>query len=148
MSYDKSSHLPAPCIIDSGIIVNKKDMQGLLRDLEHVRYHHFLDGNLQSEGEGYVIEVFADSHQSTLVANHALYINVGSFDYLQLHQSPEQQTYLDLIQDFRQLRLIPTSNLLQEKDIMSMDAEAIEAMVTQVLSAKRDVQFDDDDYPF
>ncbi|PSO53616.1 MAG: hypothetical protein BRC40_08570 [Cyanobacteria bacterium QH_8_48_120] len=148
MSYDKSSHLPAPCIIDSGIIVNKKDMQRLLRDLEHVRYHHFLDGNLQSEGEGYVIEVFADSHQSTLVANHALYINVGSFDYLQLHQSPEQQTYLDLIQDFRQLRLIPTSNLLQEKDIMSMDAEAIEAMVTQVLSAKRDVQFDDDDYPF
>ncbi|PSO63913.1 MAG: hypothetical protein BRC36_07405 [Cyanobacteria bacterium QH_2_48_84] len=148
MSYDKSSHLPAPCIIDSGIIVNKKDMQRLLRDLEHVRYHHFLDGNLQSEGEGYVIEVFADSHQSTLVANHALYINVGSFDYLQLHQSPEQQTYLDLIQDFRQLRLIPTSNLLQEKDIMSMDAETIEAMVTQVLSAKRDVQFDDDDYPF
>ena len=55
MSYDKSSHLPAPCIIDSGIIVNKKDMQRLLRDLEHVRYHHFLDGNLQSEGEGYVI---------------------------------------------------------------------------------------------
>jgi hypothetical protein len=147
MSYDHSSDpLPAPCIIDSGIIVSKDDIRRLLNDLDRVRYHHTIDGQLQSEGEGWVIEVFADAKQATLVANHALYINVQSFDYLRLTPSPDQETYFDLIQDNRQLRLIPLSNPLEEEDTESnLDEIALEAMVTQVLSAKWDVQLDDDD---
>lgn len=150
MSYPKSPHqLPAPCIIDTGLIVNKQDMERLLGDLNRVRYIHTIEGQLQNEGEGCVLEVFSDPHRSTLVANHALYLNVQSFDYLHLSQSSEQDAYFDLIQDNRQLRLIPLSNPLQEQTVQQLNADTLEAMVAQVLGAKWDVQLDDDsDCPF
>jgi hypothetical protein len=145
MSYSQSPRqIPAPCIIDTGIIINKQDIGRLLTDLGRVRYIHSLDGKVQSQGEGYVLEVFTDPHRSTLIANHALYLNVQSFDYLQLNQSPEKEPYFDLIQDNRQLRLIPLSNPLQEQSTQQLNADALEAMVTQVLSARWDVQIDDD----
>lgn len=147
MTFDCSPHsLPAPCIIDSGTIINKEDMRRLLNDLGRVRYIHILDGEVQSEGEGWVIEIFADAQQATLVANHALYLNVHSFDYLRLHQSPTGQTQLSLRQDNRELLLIPTSNPLENPEVpQNLNAEALEAMVTQVLAAKWDVQLDDED---
>jgi hypothetical protein len=98
------------------------------------------------------VEVFADSHQSTLVANHSLYLNVFSFDYLRLTRSPDGENYFDLVQDNRQLRLIPLTNPLQDPDVRRrFDADTLEAMVTRVLSAKWDVQFEDEedgDCPF
>ena len=147
MTFDRSSHsLPAPCIIDSGIIINKEDMRRLLNDLGRVRYIHILDGEIQSKGEGWVIEIFADGQQATLVANHALYLNVQSFDYLRLHQSREGQTELSLMQDNRELLLIPVSNPLENPEVpQHLDVEVLEAMVTQVLAAKWDVQLDDED---
>lgn len=150
MSHHQSSHqLPAPCIIDTGIIINKQDIGRLLSDLSRVRYIHTLDGHLQSEGEGCVMEVFYDPHRSTLIANKALYLNVQSFDYLQLNQSPTKEAYFDLVQDNRQLRLIPLSTPWQEQSSQHLNADALEAMVTQVLSARWDVQIDDeDDCPF
>ncbi|AOY83197.1 MAG: hypothetical protein F6J90_19100 [Moorea sp. SIOASIH] len=150
MSHHQSRHqLPAPCIIETGIIINKRDMKRLLGDLGCVRYIHTLDGQLKNQGEGLVQEVFADPHCSTLIANRTLYINVHSFDYLQLSQSPEQEAYFDLINENRQLRLIPLLNPLQQECVEQLQAEALEAMVTQVLSAKWDVQIDDDgDCPF
>jgi hypothetical protein len=150
MSHPQSPHhLPAPCIIDTGIIINKQDIGRLLTDLTRVRYIHTLDGKLQNEGEGYVMEVFAAPNRSTLIANQALYLNVQSFDYLHLSQSSEKEAYFDLIQDNRQLRLIPLSNPFQEQSTQQLNADALEAMVTQVLSAKWDVQIDDDsDCPF
>jgi hypothetical protein len=145
MSHHQPSHqLPAPCIIDTGTIVNKQDIGRLLTDLGRVRYIHTLDGKLQNEGEGCVLEVIADPNRSTIIANRALYLNVQSFDYLQLNQSPEQETYFDLIQDNRQLRLIPLSNPYQEQSNQQLNADALEAMVAQVLSAKWDVQIDDE----
>lgn len=145
MSYSQPPHqLPAPCIIDTGIIINKQDMGRLLTDLTRVRYIHTLDGKLQNEGEGCVLEVFSEPHRATLIANHTLYLNVQSFDYLQLSQSQAQETYFDLVQDNRQLRLIPLSNPLQEQATQQLNVDALEAMVTQVLSAKWDVQLDDD----
>jgi hypothetical protein len=150
MSYQQTyPQLPAPCIIDFGIVANKDDMRRLLIDLNRVRYIHTLDGKLQSEGEGWILEVFCDPTRSTLVANQRLYLNIQSFDYLELNQSSPTETYYDLIQDNRQLRLIPLNNSLQEaNNPRNLDAAALEAMVTQVLSAKWDVQLDDDDCPF
>lgn len=149
MSHDQSPpQLPAPCIIDNGIVINKQDMRRLLSDLGRVRYIHSLDGQVQSEGEGCVLEVFADPQRSTLIANQAIYLNLDSFDYLQLHQSPKQEAYFDLIQDHRLLRLIPVPNPLQEQTTQGLNAAALEAMVTQVLSAKWDVQLDDDESSF
>jgi hypothetical protein len=147
--HQPSHHIPAPCIIDTGIVINKQDMARLLTDLGRVRYIHTLDGKLQNEGEGYVMEVFADPQRSTLIANQTIYLNVHSFDYLQLNQSPEKEAYFDLIQDNRQIRLIALSNPFQEQSTQQINADALEAMVTQVLSAKWDVQIDDDgDCPF
>jgi hypothetical protein len=150
MSYSQPPHqLPAPCIIDTGIVINKQDIERLLNDLSRVRYIHILDGEVKSEGEGCVMEVFCDPQRSTLIANQALYLNVQSFDYLQLSQSPTQEACFDLVQDHRQLRLIPLSNPLQEQATEQFNVDALEAMVTQVLSAKWDVQIDDDgDCPF
>jgi hypothetical protein len=150
MSYDQVPHsLPAPCIIDSGIVINKEDMRRLLSSLGRVYYIHTLDNQVQSQGEGCVMEIFSSSHQSTLIANRTLYLNVQSFDYLQLDCSADGETRFDLIQENRQLRLIPLSNPFEERQTsQDFDVDTLEAMVTQVLSAKWDVQIDDDDCPF
>lgn len=140
----RNSKLPAPCIIDTGIVLNKQDMEKLLADLTRVRYIHLQDKVVVSEGEGYVLEVFADPCQSTLIANHGLHLNVQSFDYLELNQSTEEGTYFDLIQDDRCLRLIPLSNPLQDHVTRSLNAAALEAMMAEVLSAGWDVQVDDE----
>jgi hypothetical protein len=126
------------------MIINKLDMRRLLTDLGRVRYIHTQEGKIQSQGEGDVLEVFANPHRSTLVANHALYLNVCSFDYLELKQSLEKETYFDLVQEDRCLRLIPLSTPLQERTTRSLNITAIEMMMDQVLSAKWDAEIDDE----
>lgn len=149
MSYDQLNYrVSAPCIIDSGIIVNKCDMRRLLVDLGRVRYIHIQDGQVKRQGEGYVLEVFADPQQATLIANHAIYLNVHSFDCLELKQSSEDESYFDLVQDGRLLRLIPLSNPLQEQAARNLNAAALDAVMDQVLSTNWDTQMDDDDCPF
>ncbi len=144
----KKTHLPAPCIIESGIIVNKDDIRRLLNDLNRVRYIHTIDGEDQNEGEGWMLEVFSDPNQATLVANDYIYINIESFDYLSLKKSPTGETYFDLTQDTRRLRLIPIKNSDQIPEMTDhLDVAALEEMLTQVLSAKWDVQLDEDN-PF
>ncbi|NJL38752.1 MAG: hypothetical protein HC840_21330 [Leptolyngbyaceae cyanobacterium RM2_2_4] len=148
MSHDQLSgntRLPAPCIVDNGIVVNKQDMQRLLADLSRVHYSYRQDGKLLAEDEGYVLEVFADAQRSTLVANHTLYLNVQSFDYLELKRVPDEQPCFDLMQDGSVLRLIPLSNPLQEQSTRSLNAAALEAVVAEVLSANWDVRIDDEE---
>ncbi|MGL5061687.1 MAG: hypothetical protein ACRC62_17090 [Microcoleus sp.] len=148
MSHDQfSNRVAAPCIIDTGTVVNKRDIQRLLFDLGRVRYIHIQDGKIYSQGEGYVLEVFADPRRSTLIANRALYLNVYSFDCLELKQSPEQGSYFELIQDGRHLQLIPLSNPLQEQINRNLNAAALDAVVDQVMSGNWDLQFDEDDSP-
>lgn len=146
MSHNHASNnKPAPCIVDYGTIVNKEDIKRLLNDLCHVRYSHSIDSQLQSEGQGYILEVFNESNQSTLIANGSIYINVQSFDYLQLSKSSTDETYFDLVQEHRILRLIPIAVQNSEQILTrNFDAATIEAMVTDVLSARLDVQLDDD----
>lgn len=139
-----NTKLPAPCIVNTGLVVNKQDIQRLLNDLSRVRYSYTHEGVLLSEGEGYILEVFADPQQSTLVANHSLYINVCSFDYLELGQLNQQTPYLDLRQEQTQLRLFPLSNPMQEQTTRSLNAAALEAVVAEVLSANWDMQIDDE----
>ncbi|MDZ8186355.1 MAG: hypothetical protein RMX96_16085 [Nostoc sp. ChiSLP02] len=136
--------IPAPCIVNTGIIVNKLDMRRLLTDLGRVHYIYTHEDKVLSEGEGDVMEVFANPQRSTLVANHALYLNVCSFDYLELKQSSQEETYFDLTQDGVCLRLIPRSTPFQERRERSFNASAIEAMMEQVLSARWDAEIDDD----
>ena len=136
--------IPAPCIINTGIIVNKLDIRRLLADLGRVHYIYTQEGKPQSEGEGDVMEVFANPQRSTLVANSALYLNVCSFDYLELKQSSQQEPCFDLIQEGMCLRLIPLSTPLQERRERNLNVSAIEAMMEQVLAARWDAEIDDD----
>lgn len=151
MSHDFSSRnswFPAPCIIDVGIIIDKQDMQRVLTDLTRVRYIHTQDGRLTNEGEGCVLEVFADPNRATLVANHAIYLNVYSFDYIELSQSAEGSVF-DLVQEDRRLRLVPLTNPLLDQVNRAINAAELEAMVTEVISARLDVQIDDEEhFPF
>ena len=139
--------IPAPCIVDKGILINRDDIKRLLADLCHVNYVHITDGKVKDEGKGFIQEIFSDSHQSTLIANRKIYININSFDYLQLSKTTDSEACFDLIQDNRSLRLIPISRKTPTQTISkNIDAEAIEAMVTEVLSARLDVQLDDEDF--
>ncbi len=143
-NYRSDSQLPAPCIINTGIIANKIDIGRLLADIGRVRYLYIQDGKLKSQGEGDVMEIFTNPKQATLIANHALYLNLHSFDYLELKQSLEQETYFDLIQDSACLRLIPLFTPLQERVTRNLNAGSLEAMMEQVISAKWDAEIDDD----
>jgi hypothetical protein len=146
MNHERASHLsiPAPCLIDSGVVVNKADMLRLLQDLGQVQYCHLQDGIPVSEGQGLVMEVFADSQQSTLVANHTLYINVYSFDCLEIGKSDGDGSHFDLVQDNRRLRLMPLSDPMHEHITRSVNTAALESMVADALSASWDACLDDD----
>jgi hypothetical protein len=148
MSHDQrhnNTPLPAPCIVDQGIVVNKQDMQRLLNGLGRVRYVYIQADQSLSDNEGFVVEVFADPGQATIVTNHALYLNVHSFDYLELKLLPDHEACLDLVQDNRRLRLLPLSNPLQEQSTRIL---ALEAMVAEVLSASWDLSDADDEENF
>jgi hypothetical protein len=150
MSHDQhssSERSPAPCIVDTGTIINKQDMHRLLTDIGRVRYIHSQDGVMTTDGEGRVLEVFADPSRATLVANHAMYLNVQSFDYLELGLTEDDQPYFDLVQDSRTLRLIPLTNPLMAEHSQDLNAAALEAVVAEVLAAGWDVQIDDEE-PF
>lgn len=138
-------HIPAPCLIESGIIVNKEDIKRIINDLTHVRYQHSLDGKMLNQGKGWILEVFNDPTQATVVINNSLYINIQSFDYLQIQQISHNEAYFDLIQDNRQLRLIPlVTNNQEPQPCKNLNFDTLEAMLNDVLSAKWDVQLDDD----
>ncbi|MEI6442674.1 MAG: hypothetical protein WCO29_05995 [Nostocales cyanobacterium ELA583] len=136
--------IPAPCIVNMGIVVNKLDIHRLLNDLGRVHYIYTQDHKLLSEGDGDIMEIFANSQRSTLVTNNALYLNVDSFDYLELKQSPQQETYFDLMQEQMCLRLIPLTTPLQERRNRQFNVTVIEAMMDQVLAARWDAEIDDD----
>lgn len=143
--YQGMESLPAPCIVDEGIVIDPDDIRRLLADLCHVRYLHQIDGRAAHQEEGYIQEIFNDRHRSTLIANKKIYINIQSFDYLRLSKTTEGRACFDLVQDNRQLTLIPICRTAPVEAIANnIDAEAIEAMVTEVLSARFDVQLDFD----
>ena len=139
--------LPAPCIVDRGTLIDPNDIKRLLADLCHVSYVHQIADRVTSEGVGYIQEIFSDRNQSTLIANQKIYLNLQSFDCLHLGKTTDGEACYELIQDNRRLTLIPISRTVCPQAISkNIDAEAIEAMVTEVLSARLDVQLDYDEF--
>ena len=143
MNHKYSSDLPAPCIVDNGIVVHKADMLRLLRGLRHVRYIHRQDNEITSTGEGCVMEAFSDPNQATLVANRSLYLNVHSFDYLEVIRSGDETSFA-LVQDNRCLCLTPVSQSYESQTSSQLDAATLEAIVTEALSASLDASLDDE----
>jgi hypothetical protein len=141
------SRLPAPCVVEQGILVNKDDIKRALGDLGQVNYSYQLDGQCQGSGQGWILDVFSDLKQATIVMNQSLYLNVNSFDYLQLSVNEQGQTLIDLWQDGRQLRLIPLDNdqLFSDPCRFFLTSD-LESVVSEVLSAQLDVQLDQDSF--
>ncbi|MCT0254792.1 hypothetical protein KQ311_13360 [Synechocystis sp. CS-94] len=139
--------LPAPCVIEQGILVNKEDMQRALNDLGQVNYYYQLDGKSQAEGQGWILDVFSDGQQATIVINQSLYLNVNSFDYLEISLDHQGKTIVDLWQESRQLRLVPLGDWPSPKEnchqFMALD---LEEAVAEVLAARLDVQRDQQEY--
>lgn len=143
MNQKHSSNLPAPCIVDNGIVIHKADMLRLLKGLRNVRYIHRQDDEITNTGQGYVKEVFADPNQATLVANRRLYLNVHSFDYLEMISAGDETSFA-LVQDNRCLCLTPLSQCCESRTHKEIDAAALEAIVSEALSASWDASVDDD----
>ncbi len=141
-----NTKLSAPCIVHCGILLNQRDMERLLSDLEFVRYSYWDGDQLLGEGEGRLMEVFADPQQATLVVNRSLYINLCSFDYMEVKQTADQQPCFELIQDHRHLCLIPIVKSLEPNPPDELDVSELEAVVAEVLSADWDLQLDDEDH--
>lgn len=146
MNYNYREHtIPAPCIVDAGTIVNKDDIKRLLGDLGHVKYIHTIDTQICGEGEGWILEIFNDPYQATLIANSNLYLNIQSFDFLKLYKTSENVTYFDLIQDKRQLRLIPISIKSVDQELnKSIDENIIEQIMKEVIASRFDAGFDEE----
>lgn len=146
MSYNPagSSNLPAPCLVDNGIVINKADMLRILNDLGQVTYMDIQDDAILSQGTGYVMDVFAEPGLSTLVANQSLYLNVCSFDYLELEKLPNKQACFNLVQDNRCLRLLPLTTPVEEQVSRNINTATLEAIVAEALSASWDACLDDD----
>lgn len=143
MNPMNSSDLPAPCLVDNGIVVHKTDMLRLLKDLRRVRYVYRQDGSVTNEREGCIMEVFSDPAQATLVANRSLYLNVHSFDYLEMVTQGEETSFV-LVQENRCLCLTPILDKAADPSLRQLDAATIEAIVTEALSASWDASLDDD----
>lgn len=146
MTHDSAGlpNLPAPCLVDNGIVVNKADMLRLLNDLGQVAYTDIHEESVLSQGTGYIMDVFAEPGVSTLVANQSLYLNVNSFDYLELEKLPNEQACFKLIQENRCLQLVPLTTPLQEQATRNMNTVALEAIVAEALSASWDACLDED----
>ncbi|MBW4698373.1 MAG: hypothetical protein KME03_10870 [Aphanocapsa lilacina HA4352-LM1] len=112
-----SKHQPAPpCIVDVGLVVSKQDMIRVLEDLGRVSYLDIQDGEVRRVGEAYVMEVFCDPSGATMIANRTIYLNVNSFDCLQLDWPTGERPQFNLLQEGRVVRLIPATDPLEERD--------------------------------
>ena len=96
------------CLVEYGIIYSKRDMIRILRDLEYVQYSDLVDNALVAQGEGYVIEVIANSFDSTLIFNNRLHINVNGFEFLKIKTNPKKE--IELISGHRTIKLSPIPN--------------------------------------
>ncbi len=99
------------CLVDYGIVYSKRDMIRVLRDLDRVEYVDLIDNLAVAKGEGYVIEVYANVHDSTIIFNNRLHINVNGFDFLKIKSAPENA--IELISGHRIIRLKPLTNILK-----------------------------------
>lgn len=135
-SFDRENQIS--CVIESGIVYSKRDMVRILRDLDRVEYIDLIDNSIVAKGEGYVIEVFANSFDSTLVFNNRLHINVNGFDFLKLKTQPKR--VVELVSGHRIIKLTPLSNTLktQQSQIEEEIDEQRLALVSQ-LSCENEV---------
>lgn len=140
-----------PCIVDEGVIANRKDMVRVLRDLGHVRYAELIGEEVRATGEGIIVNVVTHESAATVVANKRIYVNVNGFDYLKLTRVGEDLTAFDLVAEERTLRLEPLSDPIRDGHIAEeahyVPAGALGGLIGHQLSEEdlAELFMDDDD---
>lgn len=132
------------CIVDEGILLNRRDMVRLLRDLGLVRYVDLHSGETRASGEGYVTSVVANQINSTIIANRRLYLNVNNFEYLKLGLDAGQ-TFFDLVDRDRIVRIIPLDCALTPPPVTTEDAFGSGRVANGFRDALAEVYFDDEE---
>lgn len=113
---EKEAKNHIPCIVENGILYNPKDIQKVLRDLGQVNYFQIVEGVVKASGEGYVVSVVANNSSANIIINKRLYLNVNGFEYMVL-KTENQETILELVEQFCILRLIPVPIPVGEEQI-------------------------------
>ena len=101
-----------PCLVEYGIIYSKRDMIRILRDLDRVQYVDLIDNLTVASGEGFVIDVYANTYDSTLIFNNRIHLNVNGFEILKIRSTPEK--IVELISGHRTIKLKPLTNIMKQ----------------------------------
>lgn len=109
------------CIVDEGVLVQRRDMVRILRDLGQVRYQEWRDDRLRRQGEGTIVHVAANDRSATVILNKRLYLNVNAFDYLQLGCDDAGGAWVDLVSIGLTLRLIPLTDPLESPGLAGIE---------------------------
>lgn len=130
-----------PCIVGKGMVTSKKDMIRVLKGLDHVLYTDIIDGNVEAEDEAYVVEVFANDTESTIVFNRRIHLNVENFEYLKIINN--LPGLVELIEGHRTLRLEAKVDPFDNKDILMTEVIDNRSNL-DALYEEEDIIFDDD----
>jgi hypothetical protein len=96
------------CFVNDGIIYQKKDMFRILSDLLFIKYEQFDSNGLKKVGEGRVFRVYNNINNSSVLMNGRIYLNVNSFEYLQIHTDSSSNTsFFELFTPDFSLRIYP-----------------------------------------
>jgi hypothetical protein len=119
-----------PCIIDRGVIFNKKDMMRVLQGLDQVEYTEIIDEKPAVKREGFIVEIFEDPNEATIFLNRRIYINVNSFEYIKISYDPteealkEKRTYsIELFMPNRKVVLRPLTDPIDNPNTLIAEVE-------------------------
>lgn len=96
----------APCLIEAGTLVDFRDMLRALETLEGVRYTYTVDSDVIAQGDAALVKLMADGESATLIVNGCLFLNVGSFGYLDFARTETDEWRFVLHGDGTALELI------------------------------------------
>lgn len=130
-----------PCIVGKGVVTSKKDMMRVLRGFDHVKYTDIIDQKVQSEDEAYVVEVFCNDIESTIIFNRRIHINVTNFEFLTIIEN--LPGVVELVEGHRTLRLESAMDPFNNKDILMSESIENRANI-EGLYEEEDIIFDDD----
>ncbi len=138
---DEEIEKQIPCIVGSGVLTAKKDMMRVLRGFDHVKFTDIIDEKVQIQDEAFVVEVFCNNYESTVVFNRRIHINVQNFEYLKILQY--NPGVVELIEGHRTLRLETATDPFLNKDILMSESIENRANI-EGLYEEEDIIFDDD----
>lgn len=132
------------CLVNYGIVYSKRDMLRILRDLDYVEYVDLIDNLTVAKGEGYVVDVYSNGFDSTVIFHNRIHVNVNGFDFLKIRSEPEH--LVELISGHRVIKLKPLpSHVLSSKSAIEEEIDEQRISIASQLACENEVELD---YPY